>query len=79
VGSKTQSCIEDLFKKATLDQKVAGKSFNKEKTQSTATEYGKQIFAEQVVRPNWANIDFTGFVPLLHSISAVIKSYSPIP
>ncbi len=76
-GKTHKSCIEDLFDKATLDEKLGDKSFNKSNTTSTDTEYGKYFFAEKVVQVKANSIDFSGFKPLLNRIVAVMHHYTP--
>lgn len=78
VGKKAKSCIEDLFEPSLLNTKLKGKTFNPNVT-STATEYGKHIFAEAVVRPNAGTIKWDGFEPLLQRVSAVLDHYKPPP
>lgn len=70
-----ESCIEDFFPASVLSEKVDGKVFNPAKTIDPSKEYGKAIFADKVVRPKARTIDFSGFVPLLDRIVAVIDSY----
>ncbi len=77
-GKKTKTCIEDLFEPALLKTKLKGKSFNPNVT-STGTEYGKNIFAEAVVRPNAGTLKWSGFETLLQRISAVLDHYIPPP
>lgn len=67
-----QSCIEDLFPPALLQVKLDGKSFNPKKAHGEDSEYGKAEFADKVVRANAHTIDFSGFVPLLERIQAVL-------
>ena len=76
-GAIGESCIEDFFDPLLLRTKLNGKKFNPNKDQSAEDEYGKFIFAESVVRPKAATIDFTGFTTLLDRIVAVINDYSP--
>lgn len=68
--------IEDLFPAAWLGQLVDGKPFDKKKAHGDHTAYGKVIFAEKVVRPNAAKIDFTAFEELLERIEGCIKHYA---
>lgn len=68
--------IEDLFPAAWLGQLVDGKPFDKKKAHGDHTAYGKVIFAEKVVRPNAAKIDFTAFEELLERIEGCIKHYT---
>lgn len=73
VGSK--SCMETMFPQSVLDTKLNSKSFNAGKI-DPATEYGKEVFANSVVRPNAATINFSGFDPLLERIVKVLNAYS---
>ena len=59
------SCIEDLFPDELKDTRLKGKKFNPAGKIHPQTEYGKEIFAKSVVKPNSHNIDFSGFEPLL--------------
>ncbi|WP_206245719.1 retron Ec67 family RNA-directed DNA polymerase/endonuclease [Novosphingobium terrae] len=75
-GSGTpKSCVEDLFDAATLGQTLGGKTFNPACDEETAKHYGKKIFAEGVIRPNWKTIDFAGFHSILASLEDAIKGY----
>lgn len=72
------SMIEDLFQPALLGALVSGKSFNPAKVIDTKKEYGKAVFAERVVAPGAATIDFTGFIPLLDRVVAVIAHHATL-
>ena len=50
--------------------------FNQAKEIDTQKEYGKNVFAQKVVRDKASSIDFTGFRPLLTNIEAVIKTHA---
>jgi RNA-directed DNA polymerase len=71
-----QTCIEDFFYPSILSTTVSGKKFNPKKNINIATEYGKVVFAEKVVRTKSATIDFSKFTPLLDRIVAVLDDYS---
>ncbi len=71
-----KSSIEDAFDKSVTDTLVDGKKFNPNKKHKANGEYGKQIFAEKVVRAHAATIDFKGFDPLLARIVAAIDDYA---
>ena len=72
-----ETCIEDLLPSKLLERKLSGKSFNPSNDKiNTNTEFGKSVFAEKIVRPDFAAIDFTGFIPLLDRIRAVIKYHN---
>ena len=75
VKGKRKTCIEDFFDQATLDTKLNGKTFNAEKKLESKSEYGKIVFAEKVVRPNAAQLDLSGFSPLLDRISGAIANF----
>jgi len=68
--------IEDLFDEKTLNTPVAGKKFNREPKIDSATEYGKIVFAEKVVKANQDTIDFGGFKEVLNRFKAVIEDYN---
>jgi RNA-directed DNA polymerase len=68
--------IEDFFDQSVKDIKIRGKTFNPSNgSHDTASEYGKVVFAEQVVRKNQDKIDFNGFKPILDNIVKVLKDY----
>lgn len=75
---KPKTTIEDLFDPALLKTVLNGKSFSAKVTDPT-TQYGKQPFAEKVIRPNADKIDWSKFAPLLKSICDVIDDYKPPP
>lgn len=77
LGQNGFSCSESLFDNSTISIKLDGKSFNPTNQPNTASEYGKHIFAEKVVRANASTINFSGFDPLLHRIAKVIEDYIP--
>ena len=78
-GSDGFSFIEDCFDSSLLQKELKGKKFNPHNDVDTDTEYGKWIFAKQVVQQNAATINFKGFAPLLERIVAVIDDYTPPP
>ena len=66
--------IEDYF-----DYKIKnfeGKIFNHENQKCTDTEFGKSVFATQVVLKQRDSIDFSKFEPLLQEIDNIINDYS---
>ena len=69
------SCIEDLFSDKLKNTHLKGKKFNPNAKIDPQTEYGKEIFAKSVVKPNSHNIDFSGFDPLLDRTVAVLDDY----
>ncbi|MDO7837097.1 retron Ec67 family RNA-directed DNA polymerase/endonuclease [Sphingobium sp. HBC34] len=66
----TDTCIEGLFPVDWLNKELNGKVFNPNKKHGAQGEYGKADFADKVVRPNAADIDFSGFAFLLDRIVA---------
>ena len=76
-GPDGVSCIENFFDASLLKTELEGKKFNPDDKINTDSEYGKLLFAKQVVQPKAATIDFTGFAPLLERIVAVIDDYAP--
>ncbi len=74
-GSK-ETMIEDLFFKPVTSKKIEGKKFNPDtKTFDRNTEYGKQIFAEKVVKAGQSTINFSRFRKLLKRIEAAIIDF----
>jgi hypothetical protein len=67
--------IENFFDPSLLATKLDGKSFNPLADVDTNTQYGKKIFAERVVQPNQATIDFDGFQGILQRFVAVIEHH----
>jgi RNA-directed DNA polymerase len=76
----TQSCIEECFTTATLNTPLGGKTFNYKSPKIDETkEYGKAYFAEHVVKPGAATLDFSGFDHLLDRLQQVIAHYATLP
>ena len=71
-----ESCIEDLFPAEWTNKRLNEKKFNSSGNIDPQTEYGKEVFAKSVVKPNSHKIDFSGFDPLLDRIVAVLDHYS---
>ncbi len=71
-----ESCIEDLFPDNVRDTRLNGKKFNAKSKIDPQTEYGKEVFAKSVVKPNAHNIDFSGFDPLLDRIVEVLDHHT---
>jgi 5S rRNA maturation endonuclease (ribonuclease M5) len=72
VAGQTETVIEDLFPPAVLATTVAGKTLHLGKNFNPAIHYGKQAFAEHVVKPNASTINFDAFAPLLTNLSNLI-------
>ena len=76
LGVTGESCMEDLFDASVRATKVDGKDFNPKDDKDTATQYGKLVFADRVVRANYNKIDFSQFSVILNRIVAVMAHYS---
>ena len=74
-GDEGISSVEDFFPSALLNVKIDGKVFNRDKEHDAPGEYGKVVFAEQVVRRQASVDDFVGFAPILDRISAAIEHF----
>lgn len=77
-GNGAKSCMEDLFEPSVRGVKLGKKTFNPKNESNTESEYGKVYFAEKVVKPNAAAINFENFTGLLDRIIAVIDHYSAL-
>ena len=69
------SCIEDFFPKKWLSKKLNGKSLSLKSKIDPSKEYGKEVFAKQIVLKHANEIDFKGFIPLLERVKSVISDY----
>ena len=68
--------IEDFFESSIKDMKLQGKSFHAgSKGFDYTKHFGKQYFAEHVVKRHIDTINFDGFKPLLDRLVAVIDDY----
>jgi RNA-directed DNA polymerase len=76
IGVAGESCMEDLFEASVRAETVDGKTFNPKDDKDTATQYGKLVFADKVVRAKYATINFSQFTPILDRILAVLAHYS---
>ncbi len=72
-----KSCIENFFDASVTGTELRGMKFNPDKKHEARGEYGKAVFADQVVRANAAKIDFIKFTSILERIKAVIDDYTP--
>jgi RNA-directed DNA polymerase len=78
IGADKKSCIEDLFPSGLLNTVVEGKIFDPDKEHEAPGKYGKVDFANRVVTPQAATIDFTGFTALLDRIVAVLNHHAAL-
>jgi len=70
-----EAAIEDLFDEVTLSIQVKGKTFNKNKEIDTENNYGKSVFAKEVVIPNQKKINFDKFKVVFQSFVLIINDY----
>ena len=70
--------IEDFFTDATRQTKIGSKTFNPKKDFDKTKEYGKEIFANKVIKANKKNISFDGLKPILDRVVAVMAHYDLI-
>lgn len=76
VPGTTDTAMENYFDATVLSSKLGGKSFNPDNNSiDEKTEYGKNHFANHVVKKNQSTINFDRFKPLLNEITAVIKAH----
>ncbi len=75
-GSGGTSCIEDLFDATVRAKKLDGKTLSLGKDWDSKTQYGKLDFADKIVRAGFSTIDFSGFVPLIDRIVAVLADFT---
>jgi RNA-directed DNA polymerase len=72
------SSIEDLFDNSVTSTLISGKPFDRNKEHGDSTSYGKQVFAEKVIKPGMGTIDFSKFDVLLDRIDEVIQHYASL-
>lgn len=78
LGVNGTSCIEDFFDAAAKALNLNGKVFSNEKNTAgfdPTKHIGKAPFAKKIVGPQADKINWTGFVPLLARIKAVLSDY----
>jgi RNA-directed DNA polymerase len=74
-GPKGYSSIEDLFDSSVTSRLLSNKPFDRNKEHGDSTSYGKQVFAEKVVKAEVETIDFSKFDELLDRMSSAIDDY----
>ncbi len=67
--------IEDYFDQTVLDTKLGNKKFSKSNQFNPKSQYGKHIFANEVVKKNSKTINFGRFSSILDRITQAIKDY----
>lgn len=68
--------IENFFPKHLRDTKLNGKMFSGKNRFDAKTQYGKHVFAEQVIKKAKNPGDFSGFHDILMRIQAVLVAHS---
>jgi hypothetical protein len=72
------SCMEDFFRKKVLNMKHDEKTFDKSNNYDPKVTFGKDKFANSIVRKNRKDIDFSLFKPILDSIGEIEKHFMDI-
>ena len=76
IAGELESEIEDCFESSVTSTVLDGKSFRRDnKPLNRDTQYGKQDFAEKVVKAKQASINFDGFKPLLRRLDLAIADF----
>lgn len=73
IDGKKESEIEDLFSQDVLSVEINGKHFCKKDSFDTEKYFGKEKFSEYILS-HFSKIDFSGFLPLLDALNAIISS-----
>jgi len=69
--------IEDFFESRITTTVINGKTFNPdEKTFDKDKHYGKQVFAEKVIKASQKSINFDSFKPILDRLEAAIADHA---
>ncbi len=75
VSGKDESEIEELFGEEVRSVILGGKTLSLKDDFDTEKYFGKEIFANYI-STNYKTIDFSGFIPLLDTIKAIVDSYN---
>lgn len=76
--SGKDSEVEDFFDAATRATIIKGKTFNPKSDADTKVNYGKNTFANDVIKAKKSVISFDNFKPILNSVVSVIEHYRTI-
>lgn len=77
VISTLEAAIEDLFEPSLLARTIKGRNFDRTgKEKDRSKWYSKVEFATEIVKPERATINFSGFEPLLQAVSDVCKDFT---
>ncbi len=75
LSNENSTTIETYFDEKTKKTVLEGKTFNPDSKFDSNKYYGKQVFAEKVIKPNWEKINFDNFKYLIYIIQEVIDDY----
>lgn len=67
--------IEDYFAKEVLETKLREKTFSKSNNFNPKTQYGKHVFANEIIKKHGRKIDFSMFSLILEKIILVKRDY----
>jgi len=74
VGKNKDTMIENLFDKDLLNKVVDGKKFKIDKKEEDNEKFfGKHIFSQRVILPNYEKINFDNFKPIFDSILEIVS------
>lgn len=75
-GDDGDTMIEDFLPLKWRDEKLGGKNLNLGNNIDRDTEYGKALFAEQVIKKNRKDVDFTDMKLVLDRVGMAINDYA---
>lgn len=75
INKRSDSMIEDLFDKDTLERTLGGKKFNPQKKFNKDKEFSKQVFASKIIFADRKNVNFDGFIELFKRIEKVVSHF----
>jgi len=74
IDKKENTAIENLFDEDLLTVEIEGKKFKVDKTDKENDKYfGKHIFSQQIILPNYEKINFDRFKPIFNNILKIIS------
>lgn len=75
IDDASESEIENLFDKETLNHKINGRSLSLKSDYDTSKHYGKETFSK-FIQSNYQTINFSNFKKTFDSIEEIVKSYN---
>jgi hypothetical protein len=74
VDKKKNTAIENLFDEELLNVEIKGKKFKADKTDKENDKYfGKHVFSQRVILPNYEKINFDRFKPIFNNILKIMS------